>query len=145
MPITNLDNLYAGRGIRNQGSPLDSGAVAKSTSPATLTVTVPANADGTQPTIDHGQAALALTALNASAVLGECDLYASDGTNTEFVGEVAAPSGAAGSGTAGQGATFLIDIFSSLVNITTIKTLTARFVTTANNSLTGELRFNYGD
>ena len=57
----------------------------------------------------------------------------------------AAPSGAAGSGTAGQGATFLIDIFSSLVNITTIKTLTARFVTTANNNLTGELRFNYGD
>lgn len=141
MPETNVDNLYSGMGIRNQNSPQDSGAITKTASPATVSVTVPANADGTQPTVDHGQVGIFFTALNASAVLGEIDIYASDGTSTEYVDTIPASSGAV----AGQGASFYRSIFSSLVNITNIKTVTARAVTTANNNMTMELRFNYGD
>lgn len=141
MPETNFDNLYSGRGIRNQGSPQDSGAVVKSASPATVSVTVPANADATQPTVDHGQALIAFTSLNASAVIGAVDIYASDGTNTEYLATIAASSSA----TAGQGASFIADLFSTLQNITNIVTLTARVVTTGNNNLTMQLRFNYGD
>jgi hypothetical protein len=135
------DRLYPGMGIANQGSPQDSGVVAKSASPATVAVTVPANADATQPTIDHGTAEVSITAVNGAAVLGAIDIYASDGTNTEYLDTIAASSGAV----AGQGATFYRAVFSALVNITTIKTLTARLVTTANNNVSMALRFNFGD
>ena len=140
MAIGNVDRLYPGRGIANMGAPQDSGAVVKSATPATVTVTVPALSDATQPIVDHGQAVWVATALNASAVIGQVDFYASDGTNTEYVGTIPATAQA----TTGQGASYLMDIFSSLVNITTIKTLTARSNTTGNNNYTAELRFNYG-
>lgn len=142
MSIGNFDKLYTGMGIQNQGSPQDSGAIVKSSSPGTVTVTVPANADGTQPTVDHGWALVTATALNGSAVLGATSLYASDGSATEYVGAVPIPIA---SPTAGQGACFMVPIFSSLVNITTIKTLTASQVTTSNTNWTLELRFCYGD
>lgn len=142
MSISNFDKLYTGMGIQNQGSPQDSGAVVKSASPGTVSVTVPANADGTQATVDHGWACISITAMNASAVIGAVSLYASDGTNTEYVGAVpiaiAAP-------TAGQGATFIVPIYSALVNITNIVTLTASVVITTNTNYTMELRFCYGD
>jgi hypothetical protein len=128
-------------GIANQGSPQDSGAIAKTASPATVSVTVPANADATQPVVDHGTVALSLTALGGTVVLGEVDLYASDGTNTEYLGTIAGSSSAVG----GQGATLYQQVFSALVNITTIKTLTARLVTTTANVVTMDLRFNFGD
>ena len=140
MAIANADALYDGMGIRNTGSPQDSGAVAKSSSPATVTVTVPALADGTQPTVDHGVAVIAFTGLNASAVIGALDLYASDGSTTEFLGCVPASSTA----TAGQGATFYVPVFSTLANITKITTLTAHVVTSGNNNMTMQMRFNYG-
>jgi hypothetical protein len=140
MPETNFDNIYSGRGIRNQSSPQDSGAVAKTSSPATLTVTVPANSDGTQPTVDHGQVMLSLTSLNASAVFAGGDVYASDGSKTEYLGTFPPTIG----GVAGQGATFVMEVFSALVNITNIVTLTVSITSTGNNNLTAELRFNYG-
>lgn len=142
MAIGNFDRLYTGMGIQNTGSPQDSGAVAKTASPGSVSVTVPALADGTQPTVDHGWVCVAVTAMNASAVIGALTISAGDGTNTEYVGAVpiaiAAP-------TAGQGATYIIPIFSSLVNITTIKTVTASLVVTTNTNFTMELRFCYGD
>ena len=136
-----VDRLYPGMGIANQGSPQDSGVVAKTASPATVAVTVPANADATQPTIDHGQYEVSITAVNGSAVLGAIDIYASDGTNTEYLATIPASSGAV----AGQGGTWYGSIFSALVNITTIKTLTARIVSTTSNVLSMALRFNFGD
>lgn len=142
MSISQFDKLYTGMGVQNQGSPQDSGAVVKSASPATVSVTVPQNADGTQPTVDHGWVCVTATSLNASAVLGALTIYASDGTTTEYLGAAPIPIA---SPTAGQGATWMIPVFSSLVNITTIKTLTASLVTTANNNFTMELRFCYGD
>ncbi len=141
MPAANFDNLYTGRGIRNQGSPQDSGVVAKTTSPATVSVTIPANADGTQPTVDHGHAMLSVTAVNASAVLAGADLYASDGTNTEYLGTFAPSLGAV----AGEGETVVMEVFSALVNITNIVTLSCALTSSANNNLSMELRFNYGD
>ena len=140
MSETNFDNIYSGRGIRNQSSPQDSGAIVKSSSPATVAVTVPANADGTQPTVDHGQVMLACTALNGSAVLVGGDIYASDGSKTEFLGTFPPSIGA----TAGQGATFVMEVFSTLVNITNMVTLTVSMTSTGSNALTMELRFNYG-
>lgn len=142
MAITDFDKLYSGFGIQNTGSPQDSGAVVKSASPGTVSVTVPANADGTQQTVNHGWACVSITAMNAAAVIGAVTLSASDGTNTEYVGAVpiaiAAP-------TAGQGATYMIPVFSALVNITNIVTLTASIVITTNTNYTMELRFDYGD
>ena len=140
MPIAASDRLYAGMGIQAQGSPLDSGAIAKTASPATVSVTVPANADGTQPKIDHGTVCMAVTAVNAAALLGACDFYASDGTNTEFLWTAGAP----GTGVAGQGETIYDQVYSALVNITTIKTLSAKLISTTNNNLTMDLRFNFG-
>lgn len=142
MSISNFDKLYTGMGIQNQGSPQDSGAVVKSASPGTVSVTVPANADGTQATVDHGWACISITAMNASAVIGAVSLYASDGTNTEYVGAVPIAIVAP---TAGQGATFIVPIYSALVNITNIVTLTASVVITTNTNYTMELRFCYGD
>ena len=136
-----VDRLYAGMGIANQGSPQDSGVVVKSSSPGVVSVTVPANADGTQPIIDHGTVEVSLTALNASAVLGACDIYAYDGTHYEYLATIPAPVTA----TAGQGATYYLPVFSALVNITTIKTLSASIVVTANTNFSMALRFNYGD
>ena len=88
-----VDRLYPGMGIANQGSPQDSGVVVKSSSPGVVSVTVPANADATQPTIDHGTVEISLTALNGSSVLGACDIYASDGSATEYLGTIPAPGG----------------------------------------------------
>lgn len=142
MAISNFDKLYTGMGIQNQGSPQDSGAIAKSASPGTVSVTVPANADATQPTVDHGWVCIAITGMNASAVLGAATIYASDGTNTEYLGAVPLPIAAPA---AGQGATFIVPIFSALVNITNIVTLTVSLVVTTNTNYTIELRFCYGD
>ncbi len=141
MAITDFDKLYSGMGIQNAGSPQDSGAIVKSASPSTVSVTVPANADATQPIVNHGYACVSITGLNGAAVLGALTLYASDGSNTEYVGAVPIPIA---SPTAGQGATFIIPIFSALVNITNIITLTASLVVTANTNFTLELRFDYG-
>lgn len=142
MAITDFDKLYTGMGIQNQGSPQDSGAIVKSASPGTVSVTVPANADATQAIVNHGWACISITAMNGSAVIGAVSLYASDGTNTEYVGAVPI---AIASPTAGQGATFMVPIFSALVNITNIITLTASIVVTTNTNYTMELRFCYGD
>ena len=136
-----VDRLYPGMGIANQGSPQDSGVVVKSSSPGVVSVTVPANADATQPTIDHGTVEISLTALNGSSVLGACDIYASDGSATVYLGTIPAPVTA----TAGQGATYYLQVFSALVNITTIKTLSASIVVTANTNFSMALRFNFGD
>jgi len=140
MPLSNIDNLYAGRGLRNQGSPQDSGAIAKTSSPATESVTVPANADGTQPIVDHGTVCLAITSPNASAVMAGADIYASDGAHTEYLGTFPPTIGAV----AGQGGTWEMEVFSSLVNITNIVTLSVALTTTGNNNVTMEIRFNYG-
>ena len=142
MALSDFDKLYTGMGIQNQGSPQDSGAIVKSASPGTVSVTVPANADGTQPTVNHGWACVSVTAMNASAVIGACALYASDGTNTEYLGTQPIAQAAP---TAGQGATFMMPVFSALVNITNIVTLTASLVVTTNTNYTLDLRFCYGD
>jgi len=119
---------YTGLGIMQGGGPNDSGVVAKSASPATVSITF-ATDGGTQLTIQRGKWMVGVTAVNGSGVLGAIDIYATDGTNTEYLALVPASSSA----TAGQGATFMGEFFSALINITNIVTVTARMVTTTSN------------
>ncbi len=125
---------YTGLGIMQGGGPQTSGAIAKTTSPATVAVTF-ATQGGVQPTIQRGKWCVSLTALNGSAVVTTIDIYATDGTNTEYLAVVPASGGAV----AGQGGTFMGEFFSALVNITNIVTVTASIVSTTNNHLTAEL------
>lgn len=138
MSVQDSTKLYPGMGIPS--NTVDSGAVVVSTTPKTITVTVPALADSTQPSVGHGQVAIALTAMNGAAVLGQIDISASDGTNTECIDSIPAAVAA----TAGRGGTFIRRVFSALVNITTIKSIIVVIATSANNNYTAEVVFNCG-
>jgi hypothetical protein len=142
MAETFVDRLYPGMGIANQGSPQDTGAVAKTSTPNTVVITIPANADATQPTIDHGQLEILISGLNAATVIAGIEVVASDGTLSEYLANIPAT----GTATAGQGLTYYLPLFSALVNITNIVTLTVRVVSSGStNSYTLQARFNYGD
>lgn len=125
---------YTGLGIMQGGGPNDSGVVVKAATPATVSITF-ATDGGTQPTIQRGKWMAGFSALNAAAVLGTLEISATDGTNTEYL-DVRGPSNSA---TAGQGATFMGEFFSALLNITNIVTVTARMNTTANNNYSMQL------
>lgn len=100
----------------------DTGATAMAgTSPTTLTATV-ATVMGNQPQVNRCKAVLSIYGLNVATIIGAIDFSISDGTNTEFVGTVAA-SGAA---TAGQGGEYCVEIFNSTIKVTNIVSVTAR-------------------
>jgi hypothetical protein len=139
MAITDFDGQYTGLGIMQGGGMQDSGAVVKSATPATVAVTWP-TVGGVQPTIQRGKYCVSLTAANGAAVFGGLDIYATDGTNTEYLDTKAASRGAV----AGQAATFMAEFFSALINITNIVTLTASIATSGNNNYTMRLRVGGG-
>ncbi|MHB8577190.1 MAG: hypothetical protein ACYDCQ_17905 [Dehalococcoidia bacterium] len=135
MAMKDFDGQYSGLGIMQGGGGQDSGLVVKAATPATVSITYP-TVGGVQPTIQRGKWAALFSALNAAAVLGTLEISATDGTNTEYL-DVRGPSNTA---TAAQGATFMGEFFSALVNITNIVTVTARMNTTGNNNYSMELR-----
>lgn len=129
---------YAGYGIPSLiGSPIDSGSVATTTTPKTITLTVPVRSDGTQPTCFRGQVFISVNTANAAAVLGQIDISTSDGTKTvccdSIPGAVAA--------TAGRGAVFTRFVFIDRVDTTTIKSVIVVIATTANNNYTAQVMF----
>jgi len=136
MAVADFDQQYAGYGIPSIG-PVDSGVVASTTTPKTVTLTVPANADATQPTVKRGKLVIVISGANGAMVLGQIDVSVSDGTTTICVGSIPAAVAA----TAGRGGTFVMDIFSALVDITTIKTIVVVIATTASNVYNVQTRF----
>ena len=139
MAITDFDGQYTGLGIMQGGGMQDSGLIVKSATPATVSITWP-TVGGVQPTIQRGKYCASFTALNGAAVLGGLDVSVTDGTNTEYVDTKAASRGAA----AGQGATFMGEFFSALINITNIVTFTLSMATTGSNAYSMRLRVGGG-
>ena len=129
---------YAGFGIPSLiGSPIDSGAVAVTTTPKTITLTVPARSDATQPTCFRGKVMISANTLNASAVLGQIDISSSDGTKTVCIDSIPAAVAA----TAGRGGVFIRDVFIDRADTTTIKTIVVVIATSANNNYTAQVLF----
>lgn len=147
MSLSDFDQQYAGYGIPSVNpqtmSALDSGVVAVSTTPHSTTLTVAANADGTQPTVVRGKLVVSMFNLNASAVVGQVDVWVGDNTSPSAVLEYVASIPASSSATAGQGATFVMDIFIPRLtgNAGTIKTIVIRTTTTGNNNYSKQCRF----
>ncbi len=136
MAITDFDAQYPGYGIPSL--PIqDSGAVASTTTPKTITLTIPTIADTTQPVCVRGKLVISVNAVNGSLVLGQIDVSSSDGTHTVCVGSIPAAVAA----TAGRGGVFCMDIFIDKVDTTTIKTVVVVIATTASNVYTVETRF----
>lgn len=137
MSITDFDAQYAGYGIPS-GVTQDSGAVAVTTTPKTITLTVPLLGDGvTQPTVFRGKVVVSVNAVNGSLVLGQIDISTSDGTHTACADSISAAVAA----TAGRGGVFVRDIFIDRVDSTTIKTLVVVIATSGSNVYTAEVRF----
>lgn len=129
---------YAGYGIPSLiGSPIDSGAVATTTTPKTITLTVPTRSDGTQPTCFRGKVFISVNTANAAAVLGQIDISSSDGTNTVRLDSI--PAAVASTG--GRGGIFIRDLFIDRVDTTTIKTIVVVIATTVNNNYTAQVMF----
>jgi hypothetical protein len=134
--ITDFDSQYGGYGIPSLPT-LDSGAVAVTTTPKTITLTVATNADGTQPTSIRGKLVISVNTANASMVLGQIDVSSSDGTHSVCLGSIPAAVAA----TAGRGGVFVMDVFIDRVDTTTIKTIVVVIATTSSNVYTAEVRF----
>lgn len=135
--ISLFDAQYGGYGIPSNPTQ-DSGAVAVSTTPKTITLTIPVlSGTSTQPGCIRGKLVISCNAMNASAVLGQIDVSSSDGTNTICVGSIPAAVAA----TAGRGGVFVMDIFIDQVDTTTIKTIVTVIATSSNNNYTAETRF----
>lgn len=122
----------------------DSGVVALSTSTTanTLTGTVVANFDGTQPLVREGWCMVEISGLTSTPYVATIDLYVDDGTNTVYVntfidaGHVAA-----------RGVNWLVPIFVTLSDsLATIKDVVA-LITMSANAVTGNARvyFNGSD
>lgn len=137
MSITDFDSQYAGYGIPS-GITQDSGAVSVTTTPKTITLTVPTLADGTQPTVIRGKVVISINAAG-TAVLGQIDISSSDGTHTVCHDSIPAAVAATG----GRGGVFVRDIFIDRVDTTTIKTLVVVIATSTSNVYTAEVRFLY--
>jgi|SRR5215469_10072582 len=134
--LTSFQSGYGGFGVPSIG-PIDSGDVTVTATPSVTTLTVPANADGTQPVVRRGQVLIELSALNVAAVLGMIEVLVGDGTSTEYSFVMPASTTL----TAGQGLCIVVPIFSTLINITTIRTITVRTITTVNNNYTKHVQF----
>ena len=122
----------------------DSGVTALSTSATanTITGTVAANFDGTQPLVRQGWCMVEVSGLTSTPYVATIDLAITDGTVTVYVntfidaGHVAA-----------QGVNWLVPIFTTLSDsLTTIKSVTA-IITMSANAVTGNARvyFNGSD
>jgi hypothetical protein len=137
MSLPDFDSQYGGYGIPS-GITQDSGAVAVTTTPKTITLTVPLLGDGvTQPTVIRGQVVISINSANASMVLGQIDISSSDGTHTVCLDSIPAAVAA----TAGRGGVFNRSVFIDRVDTTTIKTIVVVIATTASNVYTAEVRF----
>lgn len=137
MSISDFDAQYPGYGIPSlPGGTLDSGAVAVTTTPKVITLTVPTLADGTQPTVIRGKLVISINTAG-TAVLGQIDVSSSDGTHTICVGSIPAAVAATG----GRGGVFVMDIFIDRVDTTTIKTIVVTIATTTSNVYTAQCRF----
>ena len=136
MAITDFDAQYSGYGITSLAA-VDSGAVAVTTTPKTVTLTVPVRSDATQPVVIRGKVVISFNAMNAQAVLGQVDISSSDGTKTICLDSI--PGAVAA--TAGRGAVYQRSIFIDRVDTTTIKTIVIVATTTANNNYTMQARF----
>ena len=136
MAITDFDAQYAGYGIPSLPVQ-DSGAVASTTTPKTVTLTIPTNADGTQPVCVRGKLVISINTANGSMVLGQIDVSSSDGTHTICLGSIPVSIAA----TAGRGGVFVMDCFIDKVDTTTIKTIVVVIATTGSNAFTVETRF----
>jgi hypothetical protein len=135
MSISDFDSQYAGYGIPSIPA-IDSGAVATTTTPKTITLTVPALADGTQPTCIRGKVVISINT-PGTAVLGQIDVSSSDGSNTICLGSIVAAVAATG----GRGGVFVMDVFIDRVDTTTIKTIVVVIATSTSNVYTAEVRF----
>lgn len=136
MAISEFDAQYPGYGIPSIPA-VDSGATATTTTPKTITLTVPVKADGTQPVVIRGKLVVSINAMNGAAVLGQIDVSTSDGTATINAGSF----GAAVAATAGRGGVYVMDIFIDRTTTTTIKTIVVVIATTTNNNYTAQTRF----
>lgn len=136
MSISEFDSQYPGYGIPSVPA-VDSGAVATTTTPKTITLTVPVKADGTQPTVIRGKLVISINTMNAAAILGQIDVSTSDGTATINHGSI--PGAVAA--TVGRGGVYVMDLFIDRVTTTTIKTIVVVIATTANNNYTAQTRF----
>jgi hypothetical protein len=135
MSISDFDSQYAGYGIPSIPA-IDSGALATTTTPKTISLTVPALADGTQPTVIRGKVVISINT-PGTAVLGQIDVSTSDGTHTVCAGSIVAAVAATG----GRGGVFALDVFIDRVDTTTIQTIVVVIATSTSNVYTAEVRF----
>ena len=135
MSISDFDAQYPGYGIASLPTQ-DSGAVASTTTPKTVTLTIPTNADGTQPVCVRGKLVISINT-PGTIVLGQIDVSSSDGTHTICLGSIPAAIAATG----GRGGVFCMDCFIDKVDTTTIKTIVVVIATTVSNTYTVETRF----
>lgn len=122
----------------------DSGLTALSTSGTsnTVTGTVTANFDGTQPLVRQGWCMVEISGLTSTPYVATIDLTITDGTVTVYVDTFIDASH-----TAAQGVNWLVPIFATLSDsMTTIKSVTATIVMSAD-AVTGNARvyFNGSD
>lgn len=120
---------------------VDSGAAVQSTTPATLTVTLPLDA-GIQPTFIRGKLYLNCYAMNAAATMGQVDFYVGDAGApvNEYIYSMPAPVSAV----AGRGCSYVVEFFISGNNAVLIKTISAVIATGTNNNYTADLRVLVG-
>ena len=136
MSIKDFDGQYAGLGIPS-GTTQDSGAVAVSTTPKTITLTVPVLTGTQQPDVFRGMVVISVNTANASMVLGQIDISSSDGTSTVCIDSIPAAIAA----TAGRGGVFNRIVFIDRVDTTVMKTLVVVIATTGNNNYTAQVRW----
>lgn len=130
---TQFDGQYAGLGITPSIADSTDTTITASVQAVTATF---ATVGGVQPTVVRGKMFVELKSLNVAAVLGAIELDASDGTNTETIGTIAAPNNAV----AGQGGCFVIEFYCALAKITNIVSVTMKAVLTSNTNGVGRLR-----
>jgi hypothetical protein len=137
--INQFDGQYSGLGAFSGF--VDSGAAVQSTTPATLTVTLPLDA-GIQPTFIRGKLLLVLYSMNVAATVGQVDFFVGDAGApvNEYVMSIPAPVSA----TAGRGASYVVEFFISGNNAALIKTVNAVIATGTNNNYTADLRVLVG-
>src|SRR5216683_7517860 len=116
MSIKDFDAQYGGLGIPS-GVTQDSGAVAVSTTPKTITLTVPVLTGTQQPDVFRGMVVISINAANASMVLGQIDISSSDGTKTVCIDSIPAAIAA----TAGRGGVFNRIVFIDRVDTTVMQ------------------------